>query len=213
MQTKVNSLHENLSIMNEKEYIEKFLIYNLSTVIADAKPAATISFKKNDENYKKWLMYGTNFIRDIALEYVDLREDEKSIIILVYSKDTLLNYIGNEENYKFLIKLGYSKTISIEAYLQKLKERYCKFKCPHELGIFLGFPINDVKDFMECTQKKCLLCGYWKVYNNYTEALKTFCNYDEIKKQTVQSILNGTSSCNLINFLRNNKNSLYKVHS
>ena len=71
------------------------------------------------------------------------------------------------------------------------------YHCPHELGIFLGIPIEDVKDFMECTNKKCLLCGYWKVYNNYYTAEKTFKQYDIIKEHTIHSFVKSSSAIEL----------------
>ena len=55
------------------------------------------------------------------------------------------------------MQLGYSDNSDINNYLYMLKNRYKEFNCPHELGIFLGFPLNDVMDFMNCKNKKC----YW----------------------------------------------------
>ena len=75
-----------------------------------------------------------------------------------------------------------------------MKRRYKEFNCPHELGIFLGFPLNDVKDFMNCKDKKCLSCGYWLVYNNLQEAQEIFSKYDKVKAHTVNYILSGDSS-------------------
>ena len=48
----------------------------------------------------------------------------------------------------------------INDHLLKLKERYKQFNCPHELVCIFRF-LNDVKDFMNCKEKKCLTCGYW----------------------------------------------------
>ena len=84
-----------------------------------------------------------------------------------------------------------------------LKNRYKEFNCPHELGIFLGFPLNDVMDFMNCKNKKCLSCGYWLVYNNLQEAKETFSMYDKVKEDTVNYILKGDSSHNVAYSIRN----------
>ncbi|NLM20268.1 MAG: DUF3793 family protein, partial [Peptococcaceae bacterium] len=64
--------------------------------------------------------------------------------------------------------------------------------CPHEIGVFLGFPCQDVKAFMEYQEKisgarsrsqvergpKLLLNGYWKVYHNPDLASDIFRRYD-----------------------------------
>ncbi len=38
--------YKRLDLMEEKEYIENFLVYNSSLVIAGVKPAVTINLKK-----------------------------------------------------------------------------------------------------------------------------------------------------------------------
>lgn len=101
------------------------------------------------------------------------------------------------------MQLGYSNKNDIKSYLCTLKKRYKAFNCPHELGIFLGFPLNDVMDFMNCKNKKCLSCGYWLVYNNLQEAKETFSRYDKVKEHTVNYILNGDSSINVAYSIRN----------
>ncbi|WP_195987087.1 DUF3793 family protein [Clostridium sp. D53t1_180928_C8] len=187
--------YKSLSKMEERECIEKFLIYNASLVISGVKPSATITIKKGNENlYDKWIKYGINFLRAIDIQYINLRECSNALIILIYNEEKLSNYIFNEENKRFLRQLGYSEENDIKKYLDTLKRRYKEFNCPHELGIFLGFPLNDVKDFMNCKNKKCLSCGYWLVYNNLQEAQEIFNKYDKVKAHTVNYILSGDSS-------------------
>ena len=158
--------YKSLSKMEERECIEKFLIYNASLVISGVKPSATITIKKGNENlYDKWIKYGISFLKEIDIQYINLRECSNALIILIYSEEKLSNYIFKEENKRFLRQLGYSEENDMREYLEILKRRYKEFNCPHELGIFLGFPLNDVKDFMNCKDKKCLSCGYWLVYN------------------------------------------------
>ncbi|MBX9138227.1 MULTISPECIES: DUF3793 family protein [unclassified Clostridium] len=187
--------YKSLSKMEERECIEKFLIYNASLVISGVKPSATITIKKGNENlYDKWIKYGISFLKEIDIQYINLRECSNALIILIYSEEKLSNYIFKEENKRFLRQLGYSEENDMREYLEILKRRYKEFNCPHELGIFLGFPLNDVKDFMNCKDKKCLSCGYWLVYNNLQEAQEIFSKYDKVKAHTVNYILSGDSS-------------------
>ena len=187
--------YKSLSKMEERECIEKFLIYNASLVISGVKPSATITIKRGNENlYDKWIKYGISFLKEIDIQYINLRECSNALIILIYSEEKLSNYIFKEENKRFLRQLGYSEENDMREYLEILKRRYKEFNCPHELGIFLGFPLNDVKDFMNCKDKKCLSCGYWLVYNNLQEAQEIFSKYDKVKAHTVNYILSGDSS-------------------
>ena len=40
---------------------------------------------------------------------------------------------------------------------------------PHEIGVFLGYPLDDVKGFIKNEGKKYLMIGYWKVYSDLAE--------------------------------------------
>lgn len=179
--------HKKMSSMDEKEYIESYLTYTLAPVIAGYKPASTINLSK----VSKWNDRCKSFIEELGLEYILLREESNTVIVLVYKRDMLEEYLKEPTNREFLLRLGYKKVASIEEDLLKLKERYNLYHCPHELGTFLGFPIDDVEDFMNCTSKKCLLCGYWQVYNDEEKALRVFRLYDESKEYVVNNLLDG----------------------
>lgn len=195
--------YNKLNDLNDKECIEKFITYNVSPVIAEVKPASTINFKKDGQNnYKKWCDFGEEFIRNIELEYVELREDDNSIIILIFKRDVLFKYINNSESKEFLINLGYSNQVNVDSFLNMLKHRYKLNNCPHELGIFLGIPIEDVRDFMGCTNKKCLLNGYWKVYNNCNYAKRVFMEFDDIREHVALNIIHGSNLMELIKSIR-----------
>ena len=73
--------------MHSKEYIETFLVYNLSLVIAGIKPAVTVTIKKNNENlYDSWKDFGIDFINSTNLKFIELRESNESIIIMIYDE-------------------------------------------------------------------------------------------------------------------------------
>lgn len=63
----------------------------------------------------------------------------------------------------------------VDACLERLKGRLTEYACfPHEIGIFLGYPLEDVVGFIAHKGKDCKLCGIWKVYGNVSEAGKLF---------------------------------------
>ena len=81
----------------------------------------------------------------------------------------------------FLKKCGYTD-FSTEAVLKKLKERFSHGgDFPHEIGIFLGYPLGDVIGFIQNSGKNCKCTGCWKVYCDECSAKKTF---DKFKKCT-----------------------------
>ena len=48
---------------------------------------------------------------------------------------------------------------------------------PHEIGLFLGYPPEDVLGFIDNKAGGCKCVGCWKVYGDVDEAQKTFAEY------------------------------------
>ncbi|BCZ46793.1 hypothetical protein psyc5s11_28600 [Clostridium gelidum] len=196
--------YNKLDSLHDKEYIETFLVYNLSLVIAGIKPAITVTIKKNNQKlYNSWKDFGSCFLDNIDLKCIELRESNDSIIAMIYDEFMLENELSQKSHMEFLFNLGYPSNVCISDHINILKNRYEEYHCPHELGLFLGIPFEDVKDFMECTTKKCLLCGYWKVYNNGNKAKEIFNKYDEVKEYTIKNMLKGNSSRDLALSIKN----------
>ncbi|WP_242984743.1 DUF3793 family protein [Clostridium taeniosporum] len=212
MGEKISTFYNLLNGMEGKEYIETFISYNVALISARLKPSITLNLSKYDNKniFNLWNIYGKKYLKKLNLGYISLRDSEKSLIVLIYDEKLLEKYINREDNLKFLNRVGYEKELSVENALNTLKYRYKLYKCPHELGIFLGYPLEDVKDFMECSNKKCLTCGYWKVYNSENKAKTIFMLFDRVKDFTVTNIIEGKRADNLsltlkYNFEKNHK--------
>ena len=48
---------------------------------------------------------------------------------------------------------------------------------PHEIGLFLGYPPDDVRGFMDHRDVGCKCVGTWKVYGDAAAAQKAFARY------------------------------------
>ena len=53
---------------------------------------------------------------------------------------------------------------------------------PHEIGIFLGYPAEDVRGFVENGGCNYKLCGCWKVYGSVESARRKFAAYDRCRE-------------------------------
>lgn len=181
---------EKINSMNEKEYIESMLTYNISPTIAGYKPSSIITFSNNNNKmYDLWIKYGDQYLKNISLETFILKHTDNVLIILFYYKENLKRAVFNKTSMKFLSQIGYREDMSLEECLQLLKNRYEKILCPHEMGIFLGIPVKNVESFIKCKGEKCLMCGYWKVYHNKDSAQKIFNTYNDSKLKTANFIL------------------------
>ena len=57
----------------------------------------------------------------------------------------------------------------------------CSAEFPHEIGVFLGYPLGDVVGFIENRGKNFTCCGCWKSYGDPDAAQKHF---DQLSKCT-----------------------------
>ena len=99
----------------------------------------------------------------------------------LYRPGELAAAIAREDVWHFLASCGYD-TPTVPGVLAHLRRRLraCP-SFPHEIGVFLGYPLEDVLGFIENGGRNCLSCGCWKVYSNACEALKAFERYEKCK--------------------------------
>ncbi|BDR80354.1 hypothetical protein N072000002_06100 [Clostridium tetani] len=174
--------------LEDKEYMFSILAYNIAPSILKNKPSTIVNLSKNNRNlYALWNKYGEEFQRYFSVETYSLKDTNDFKLKLFYRKESLENHLHKKENINFLQKIGYNESKDIEGYLDMLKIRY-ESECPHELGVFLGIPLEDIEGFIDNSTENYLLTGYWKVYKNVEEAKKTFEEYDKARLNILNSI-------------------------
>ena len=62
---------------------------------------------------------------------------------------------------------------------------------PHEIGLLLGYPIEDVVGFIEQKGKNYLYSGYWKVYGEVEKKKEIFRQYEEAKEELILLLEDG----------------------
>ena len=62
---------------------------------------------------------------------------------------------------------------------------------PHEVGLFLGYPPEDVEGFIENKARSCKLTGYWKVYSDEEKAKKIFAKYSKCTRVYTEQYAGG----------------------
>lgn len=172
--------------------MENVIGYHCAPALAGIKPSNLVACYK-DKGYDvsaemKRLNTELN-CRDIYFE--PICECEKRVLLLCYRKKVLGKVLDMPEVKDFLSDFGYSEATDIDTYIEILKSRFCKSEFPHEIGIFLGYPLHDVYGFMFHKDEGCLLCGEWKVYHNPEEAQKLFARFSACRKAVLRKVLQG----------------------
>ena len=163
--------------------IEKCIIEHCSPTLAGLKPAGLFSccglFEEDMLRQVKELNMKLN-PKDIVVS-VMTRKDGRALIY-VYRKSRLKKELQNKETSEFLAKYGYSH-LSAEKAVARLKNRLAQSEgFPHEIGVFLGYPLGDVVGFIENGGHNCKCVGCWKVYCDECEAVRLFEKYRKCTK-------------------------------
>ena len=116
--------------------------------------------------------------KGIRLSLVKEREDGG--LIYVFRPAMLNMLLANKKINLFLQNRGFKSSSNADDYIEQLKCRFCSEPCfPHEIGIFLGYPLEDVRGFIEHSGKNFSTCGLWKVYSDPKLAQKMFLQYQK----------------------------------
>lgn len=189
-----NELNSYISIVNKYsniEYLLSKILFSAAPTLAGEKVSSLITFSNDNRNiYNLWQKNKEQIKDMLNVKFFELKKNEDHIVVLFYNEEKLENAIREKRNIEFLNRFGYSKEMNLKECLVILSKRFENI-CPHEIGIFLGYPVDDVIVFTDCPNKKCKMIGYWKVYHDIEVAKKIFTKYDQIKYSIIKMIIDG----------------------
>lgn len=163
--------------------IEKMLIKHCSATLASIKMANLFNICfTNVQELEEQINYWNHCMYKKGIKLFVLRIKDGKALIYVYRKSNLERCLQNPSIQNFLKKYGYENG-GTEVVLNHLKERMIQNGTfPHEVGVFLDYPLKDVEGFIENQGKNFKLSGMWKVYENEVETAKLFQRYKRCKE-------------------------------
>jgi hypothetical protein len=106
-----------------------------------------------------------------------LRKRNAGALILAYRPVRLRRDLQAKGAADFLSSFGYLKADPDRA-IERLKERFAeRGGFPHEIGLFLSYPLADVIGFIENEGQNSKCAGCWKAYRDEAEAMRLFDRY------------------------------------
>ncbi|NLT08960.1 MAG: DUF3793 family protein [Ruminococcus sp.] len=175
----------------ELRSIEGLMAFHSAPTLLGVKCANLISFDMSDRTMAEYLRVFADKLSDSVLCARQLCKCRKRTLVYIYNEKMLDTWLKTAQVRDFLSEYGYTGNMSLNDMLGILSERIGCGSFPHEIGAFLGYPIGDIKGFISNSGKNCLLCGYWKVYENAEEARQTFKIYDRCRDILFDKINNG----------------------
>jgi hypothetical protein len=177
------------------EYIESLLACFAAPTILGLKPGNLINLRRwgDDAIVAAWGARREELLRKFKVEAFTfssrMTRKDSAVLLMLYKKELLARAIFAREAWAMLEPLGYGRGVpSVERCLEHLGERF-KSDFPHEIGLFLGYPPEDVEGFIRNEGRSARACGYWKVYGDVRRARKTFRLFERAECRAAWSLI------------------------
>lgn len=205
--------------------LERAILSWCSPTLAGVKPASTFSFMRyhcveRTPDGRQIMAELRDDVLDAVLRRINAATEPKGVRVEVFArrKGSTMMYVHRPGLFDEFIGVEPVATmLEIEGYdvrdaracLLRLRDRIVSFdRCPrdgygrdrypHEIGFFLGYPLNDVLAFVRQRQRGVLLRGCWNVYGDVAHAQSTFNMYDTLTGLRVARYEEGISFAELV---------------
>lgn len=198
-----NELNNYIYILNSYnniDYLFSIIACGAAPTLAKQKPSSLLIFSNNNRNLQDtWEEFKDELKDKLNVKFMELKKSKRSTVVLFYNAESLKRILREEKNIEFLKRFGYSTKMKLEECLLFLAKRF-ENSCPHEIGIFLGYPVYDVTMFVDYPNKQCEMIGYWKVYHDIEDAKNIFRKYDQIKSNVIKLIIEGIKPIEILRY-------------
>ncbi len=178
----------------ERQRFEQTLAFHGAPSMAGIKPADLFSWAGEPE---ETLTLIERFSREMARTGIRVRRlcfCRGRSLILVYRPNRLREHLQQEEIRALLLRDGYPVAEDLEAMVDHLARRVLESSgFPHEVGLFLGYPVEDVEGFREHEGRNFKFSGLWKVYSDVERAQECFRRYSCCRKGLCRRLEGGCS--------------------
>lgn len=155
-------------------------ITQCAPVMAGLKPANLFRWVEPDAGAMRRTVeaWQTDLLpRGVRIEILKACAVTSAYLIYVYRENRLRDILQQTDVQAYLAQTGYPRGI-LRRQLDHLSRRLCtEAEFPHEIGIFLGYPLEDVIGFVRHKGKNYTCKGYWKAYGDPEAARARFASY------------------------------------
>ncbi len=183
-------------MMTVHDRFEYTLAFHCAPAMAGIKAADLISWPGDPDDTLRLL---EEFKRDMEHTGIKLRRMcfcRGRSLILVYRAKTLRAYLDRDEVRTLLERDSYPVGDGLECMLDHLAWRMLTVPgFPHEVGLFLGYPAEDVVGFQKYNGRNFKFSGLWKVYSDEERARECFYRYNCCRQALCRRLENGLPLC------------------
>ena len=171
---------------------DAFLVEHCAPTFAGLKTGNLFRIAYADiEVFREELRRLNGILKKKGLRAVPVRMTAEFALVYLYRPDFLKRDLGSEEATCLLKSLGYepqsvNRSVAFLARMMREKEAF-----PHEIGLFLGYPPEDVLGFMKSSREGVKCVGCWKVYGDEARARAAFWRFQRCREVFEENVQRG----------------------
>ena len=171
--------------------IEELLVSHTSPTLAGIKPASLVNLAHLEGQPGEMPQLGEKGIAFMAIQTLS-----GCSLLLVYRPARVAEAMKHPAAERILKAAGYDTSDPAGA-IAFLRERFRMERCPHEVGIFLGYPAEDVAGFIANNGMNALASGIWKVYSDKENAERILQKWAKCRRKYLECFSSGTDIARL----------------
>lgn len=157
---------------------DEMLVRHCSPTLAGLKTGSMFSYAYTTrQELNREISKLNKQLRSKGLRVLPLRVGERRALIYVYRPNMLRSDMSCSQASEILQQCGYESLSPDRCIVRLIGKLRSQEEFPHEIGLFLGYPAEDVCGFIEHKGACCKCIGHWKVYGDAEKAKKTFRKY------------------------------------
>lgn len=167
-----------------RQVVETLMVAHGAPTLAGIKPANLMMIPVSPDLPRELAALDER-LREKGLRVAVLKETKAKASVYLYREADLTAVLECPAVREFLSAYGY-QAFDVDAALNHLRARLkAGDDFPHEIGVFLGYPLRDVIGFIRDGGKNCTVCGCWKAYGDPCAVQRIFDRYARCREVLV----------------------------
>ena len=180
---------DSLSLLEAKQQrFDEWVFLNASSVLLSEKTGELLSVNLDElELSSREVADNLQRLAEMwGFRYRLLFESNGLLKLIVYQGDRLQAVLDKAPFCIMGTKLNYRYPLRADGFIDEIRQRWQRSaEVPHEIGVALGYPLDDVFGYMGLLPLPCLgVCG-WQVYGCMQESQRRSCAFNNARCQAL----------------------------
>jgi hypothetical protein len=177
--------------------MEEYLMKQAAPTLAGVKCGCLFRISLDPDAITKETSRMNSVLNHRGVRIIVLRSSGREHLIYAFRPQMLSDILSDGRIFSFLENRGYDMA-SLGRTFRSLRERMMHYGMAHEIGIFLGYPLDDVIGFIENKGMNFKATGCWKVYGDVSRAKSMFEKIRSCRAVYTEQYMRGTPISNVV---------------